>query len=270
MWVRRDWTLTASGRIDRFQNFDGGQSVWNGSSRMLSKTQPAQTSQQVFDPRLGLARKLWDHWGISGSGFRAFRAPTPNELYRSTQVGNQLTLPNGALLSERATGWETGLASEWRWGTVRSSYFLTHVNRPVTAVVTNANTSPILLKRENLGQIESRGVAVDFTLTPRRWMAIDGGYQYARATVTQYSLDTSLIGKWIPEVARNMATLNVRAYQPRIGTLNLQSRMSGRQFDDAANSALLHGYFRMDAYASRDFGKRYQIFTAGEIYLIVR
>ena len=44
--------------------------------------------------------------------------------YRSTQVGNKLTLPNGKLLSERATGWETGLASEWHWGTIRSSYFL--------------------------------------------------------------------------------------------------------------------------------------------------
>jgi outer membrane receptor protein involved in Fe transport len=61
-----------------------------------------------------------------------------------------------------------------------------------------------------------------------------------------------------------MATLNARAYRGRIGTLNLQGRLSGRQFDDAANTALLHGYFRLDAYASRDFGRRFQVFTAGE------
>ena len=42
--------------------------------------------------------------------------------------------------------------------------------------------SPILLMRENLGQIESRGVALDFELAPRRWLAVDGGYQYAHAT----------------------------------------------------------------------------------------
>ena len=53
-----------------------------------------------------------NHWAVSASGFRAFREPTPNELYRSTQVGNELTTPNGNLLSERATGWETGLADE--------------------------------------------------------------------------------------------------------------------------------------------------------------
>ncbi|MGA2887885.1 MAG: TonB-dependent receptor [Terracidiphilus sp.] len=264
MWVRHAWTMTASSRMDWFQNYDGQQLSWSGSSWTPSATQPPQFDQRVFDPRLGLARKLWNHWAISSSGFRAFRSPTPNELYRSTQVGNQLTLPNGTLLSERATGWEAGLATEWRWGTIRSSYFLTQVNRPITAVIINAKSSPILLQRENLGQIESRGVALDFTLAPRRWMAIDGGYQYAHGTVTQDNLEASLVGNWIPEVARNMATLNMHAYQPRIGTINLQSRLSGRQFDDAANAALLHGYFRLDAYASHNFGERFEMFTAGE------
>ena len=261
MWVKRAWTLIASGRLDWFQNYDGQLLIWNGSSWAPDQTQPAQTGQKVFDPRLGLARKLWNHWAVSASGFRAFRAPTPNELYRSTQVGNQLTNPNGALLSERATGWESGLATEWRWGTIRSSYFLTQVNRPITAVTIDAESSPVLLERENLGQIESRGVSVDFTLTPRRWLAVDGGYQHAHAVVTQ---GNEYLNNWIPEVARNMATLNARAYRQRIGTLNLQSRLSGRQFDDAANTALLHGYFRLDAYASRDFGRRFQVFTAGE------
>ena len=105
-------------------------------------------------------------------------------------MGNELTNPNGSLLSERATGWETGLATEWRWGSVRTSYFLTQVNRPITAVTINPTSSPILLMRENLGQIESRGVSVDYELTPLRWLAVDGGYQYAHATVTKSSQET--------------------------------------------------------------------------------
>jgi outer membrane receptor protein involved in Fe transport len=261
MWVRRNWTLIASGRMDWFQNFNGQLLIWNGSSWGLEQTQPAQFGQRVFDPRLGLARKLWNHWAVSASGFRAFRAPTPNELYRTTQVGNQLTEPNGSLLSERATGWESGLSTEWLWGTIRSSYFLTQVNRPITAVTIDSQSSPILLMRENLGQIESRGVALDFTLAPRGWLAVDGGYQYAHAIVTQGS---EYFDNWIPEVARNMATLNMRANNQHIGILNLQGRLSGRQFDDAANTALLHGYFHLDAYASRNFGRRFQIFTACE------
>jgi len=262
MAARKAWTLTASGRFDWFQNFDGLKTVWNGLIwSTLSTTQPAHGDQHFFDPRVGLSRKLGQHWALSVSGFRAFREPTANELYRATQVGNQLTQANGSLLTERATGWEAGLASQRPWGNVRASYFLTEVNRPVVAVLTCATCSPILLKRENLGQIESKGVALDFELAPRRWLALDGGYQYANATVTKGS---QYPGNWIPEVARNLATMNVRAFRPALGTLSLQGRLSGRQFDDAANTALLHSYFRLDAYGSHDFGKRIQFFAAGE------
>lgn len=261
MWVHANWTLTASGRLDWFQNYDGRQLQWNGSSWVPAAAQPTQEDQRVFDPRMGLSRKFANHWAVSASGFRAFRAPSPNELYRTTTVGSQVTSPNFNLLSERATGWETGLATEWNWGSIRTSYFLTQVNRPVVAVTICGTCTPIQLMRENLGQIESRGVSVDFELAPQRWLSLDGGYQYADATVTNGTQD---LGNWIPEVAHNMAALNLRAYKPKLGTLNLQGRISGHEFDDDANSFLLHSYFKLDAYASHDFGKRLQLFAAGE------
>ena len=257
MAVRRGWTLTAAGRYDWYQNYDGQSLTSTAAGWVSSATQPTQKDERFFDPRIGLSRKLGGHWALSATGFRAFREPSANELYRATQVGAQLTLANGSLLSERATGWEAGVATEQRWGSVRASYFLTQVNRPITAVA----SSPTLLTRENLGQIESKGISLDYELTPLRWLAVDGGYQCANATVSRGTQD---LGDWIPEVARNLATMNVRAYRPRLGTLSLQGRLSGRQFDDAANVYLLHGYFRLDAYASHDFGKRIEFFAAGE------
>ncbi|HEV2134770.1 MAG TPA: TonB-dependent receptor [Terracidiphilus sp.] len=260
MWVRNAWTVAASSRMDWFQNYDGHQVQWNGSAWLPSSTQPPQRDERLFDPRLGISRRISSRWAVSASGFRAFRAPTPSELYRSTQVGNKLTKPNGSLLSERATGWETGVDTTQAWGSVRVSYFLTQVNRPITAFTVNPNSSPILLVRENLGQIESRGVSADFELAPRRWLAVDGGYQYAHAVVSRGSLD---YGNWIPEVARNMGTLNLRAFRPSLGVLSLQSRYSGRMYDDDANQYPLSGYFRLDAYASHQFG-RIEVFGAGE------
>jgi outer membrane receptor protein involved in Fe transport len=257
MWVHAAWTLTAAARMDWFQNFDVHEVTWNGTAWISNATQPMQRDERIFDPRMGLSRKLGSHWALSASGFRAFRAPTPNELYRATQVGSQLTLANGNLLSERATGWEAGVATERHWGTARASYFLTQVNRPIAALSTGTN----LYTRENLGQIESRGISLDYELMPRRWLAVDGGYQYAHAVVSRGTQD---YGNWIPEVARNLATLNLRAFKPAIGTLSLQSRMSGHMYDDDANVYLLHSYFRLDAYASHDFGHRITIFAAGE------
>jgi outer membrane receptor protein involved in Fe transport len=261
LWTGNAWTIAASARMDWFQNYDGHLANWSGTAWTPATSQPSQRDERIFDPRLGITRKLAAHWAASASGFRAFRAPTPSELYRSTQVGNKLTEPNENLLSERATGWEAGGASQWAWGVIRSSYFLTQVNRPITAVTLNASSSPILLARENLGQIESRGVSLDFEVAAQRWLSLDGGYQYAHAVVSRGTQD---VGNWIPEVARNMATLNVRVSRPRLGLLALESRLSGRQFDDDANAFLLHGYFRLDAYGSHDLGKRVEVFAAGE------
>jgi outer membrane receptor protein involved in Fe transport len=260
MWVRNAWTLAASGRMDWFQNYDGHQVQWNGTGWIASATQPPQNGERLFDPRAGVSRRIFARWAVSASGFRAFRAPTPSELYRATQVGNELTKPNGNLLSERATGWETGVATTQSWGRARVSYFLTQVNRPITAFTVNPNSNPILLMRENLGQIESRGVSADFELEPRSWLAVDGGYQYAHAVVSGGTQD---YGNWIPEVARNMATLNVRAFKSSLGVLSLQARYSGRMFDDDANLFPLSGFFRLDAYASHPFG-RLELFAAGE------
>jgi outer membrane receptor protein involved in Fe transport len=261
MWIRNAWTVAASGRIDWFQNYDVRQLQWTGTGWTPAATQPPTFDERVFDPRLGVSRKIGSHWALSASGYRAFRAPTPSELYRSTQVGNELTKANGSLRSERATGWETGIAMQRAWGEVRASWFDTQINRPISAVTIDPDSSPILLKRENLGQIESRGVSLDFQLAPRSWLAMDGGYQYAHATVTSGTRD---VGNWIPEVPRNMATLNVRAFKPRLGAISLQGRISGRQYNNDENTEMLHGYFRLDAYASHTLGGRFDLFAAGE------
>jgi outer membrane receptor protein involved in Fe transport len=259
LWTHKAWTISGSGRMDWFNNFDGQQ--WKPTV-----TAEPQISQHVFDPRLGISRKLSEHFALTGSGFRAFRAPTANELYRSTQVGSLLTLPNNSLLSERATGWETGIAMQQHWGTVRTSYFWTQVNRPITALTVNPNSNPILLMRENLGQIESRGVSLDYELQPTgqlKWMTLQGGYQYTNATVTKGTGDAPA-GNWIPQVPHQMASAQLRGYKASIGTLSIQTRMSGHQFDDDANDYLLHSFFKLDTYASHDFGKRIAVFASGE------
>jgi outer membrane receptor protein involved in Fe transport len=265
LWIHKAWTVSSSARMDWFSNFDGYQ--W-----APSVLKEPRTSAHPFDPRLGLSRRIGQHYALSASGSLGYRAPTPNELYRSTQVGSLLTLPNGDLHSERSIGWEAGAAMEHRWGTLRTSYFWTAVNQPITALTIDTQSTPIKLMRENLGQIQSRGVSVDYQLQPTRWMTMEGGYQHTNAMVTQYIPETNqtgnaasgLVGNWIPQVAHNMATLQVRGFRPALGTLSIQGKLSGRQYDDDANDYLLHGYFKLDAYASHEIGKRWEVFTSGE------
>jgi outer membrane receptor protein involved in Fe transport len=255
------WTLSASGRVDHFSNFD--------ASQYKTATAPLklpQLNETVFDPRIGITRRLTTMLAVSASAFRAYRAPTENELYRTGQVGSQTTQPNANLRSERATGWEAGVHADLPsiGSTVRVSYFWTQINRPITALTLSTTPTSSLLKRENLGQIESRGVSVDFASRPASWVSIEGGYQYADATVTSNAQQPNLVGNWIPQVARNMATTQLAFSRRRLGLLSLQGRISGRQYDDDANQFLLHSYFRFGAYASHDFGHHLLAFAAGD------
>jgi outer membrane receptor protein involved in Fe transport len=261
LFTPKAWTLSASGRVDHFSNF--------AASQYKTATAPLtlpQLNQTVFDPRIGITRRLTTALALSASAFRAYRAPTENELYRTGQVGQQTTLPNPNLLSERATGWEAGVHGDLPsiGSTIRVSYFWTQINRPITALTLVTTPTSSLLMRENLGQIESRGVSLDFASRPVSWLSIEGGYQYANATVTSNAKQPNLVGNWIPQVARNMATTQVALSRRRLGLLSVQGRYSGQQFDDDANQYLLHCYFRLGAYISHDFGHHLTAFAAGD------
>ncbi len=261
LFTPKNWTFSASARIDHYANYDVNQ--------FATATGPGSQpsfSQTPFDPRLGVTRRLTPSLALSASGFRAFRFPNEDELYAKTQVGQQVTLPNPNLRSERATGWETGLQADLhRFGSsVRASYFFTQVNRPITTLTLSTTATSQTLMRVNLGQIESRGVSLDYSARPARWLSVAGGYQYADATVTKFQQQPNLVGNWIPEVAHNMATAQVGFTERRLGLISFQGRVSGHEYDDTANAYYINGYFRLDVYATHEFRHNLSLFGSGE------
>ncbi len=256
LWAPNTWSIAFSSRFDHFGSFD---------AKQVGGTPPPlpSISENVFNPRLGVVKRINGTWSLTGSGYRAFRGPTMNELYRQGQVGQQITLANPSLRSERATGAEAGaLVSLERFGSVRSSYFWAQVNRPVSTVTLSSTPTSTLLMRENLGQLTSQGLAVEWELRPVGFMSVVGGYQLAVSTVTKFQADPSLVGKWTPQVPRNMATMQVRFERDRLGTLSLDLRSSGQQFDDSANQFRLASYAQVDLFAQHMFGRRWQVYFA--------
>ena len=255
LWAPRTWSFAFSSRFDHFGSFDAHQV--GGIPKPLP-----DISENVFNPRLGVVKKINGSLSLTGSGFRAFRGPTMNELYRQGQVGQQTTLANPSLQAERATGFEVGaLAGLERFGFVRGSYFWTEVNRPVAAVTLLSTPTSTLLMRENLGQLRSQGLSLEWQVQPTRFVSVIGGYQLAFATVTKFQADPTLVGNWIPQVPRHLATLQVRLEQPRWGVLSVDLRTSGQQFDDSANQFLLAGYAQVDLFVQHVFGRRWTVYS---------
>ncbi|HEX3966547.1 MAG TPA: TonB-dependent receptor [Edaphobacter sp.] len=254
LWQPATWSIAFSSRFDHFGSFDAVQS--GGTPQPLPNI-----SENVFDPRLGVVKKISGTLSLTGSGFRTFRGPTMNELYRQGQVGQQITLANPSLRAERATGFEFGaLGTMGRWGSLRGSYFWTEVNRPVAAVTLSSTPTSTLLMRENLGQLTSKGLTAEWEMRPAGWVSVIGGYQLAFSTVTKFQADPTLVGKWTPQVPRNMATAQIRFSKQRVGVFSVDLRTSGHQFDDSANQFRLSGYGQVDLYGEHSFGERWRMY----------
>jgi outer membrane receptor protein involved in Fe transport len=250
LWQPANWSFAFSSRVDRFRSFDARQ-VTAG----ILTTLPS-TDEFVYDPRLGVVRKLGGGVSVTASAFRAFRGPSMNELYRTGQVGQQTTQAN-------PTGFEVGtLFAKARIGTLRASYFWTQVNRPVAAVTLSTTPTSQLLQRQNLGQLTSKGITLEGEAHPIRWLTLTAGYQYADSTVTKFQVDPTLVGKWTAQVPRNSASAQVRMAQAKIGVLALDVRTSGQQFDDSANQFRLAPYAQVDLYAEHGFGHGFKAYTS--------
>ena len=240
------WSAAISGRVDRFRSFDARQSTGTSSTAL-----PA-IHETVFDPRLGVVKQVTPALSLNGSVFRAFRGPTMNELYRTGQVGQQITEANPDLHSERATGFEAGgLVGSGRWGSLRASYFWTEINRPVAALTVGATATTVTQQRQNLGQLRSRGATAEWALFPASWLELSGGYQLAISTITRFDPQPTLVGTWTAQVPRNTATAQARLSRERWGTLLLDARSSGQQFDGSGNSFQLHSFTAFNLYAER-------------------
>ncbi len=257
LWQPKSWSIAFSSRFDHFSSFDAKQV--GGTPQPLPGI-----DEKVFDPRLGVVKKF--KWvSLTGSAFRAFRGPSQNELYRQSQVGQQVTLANSQLRAERATGFEFGgLVNARRFGSVRGSYFWTQVNRPVAAVTISTTATSQLLQRQNLGQLESRGLTAEWEVRPWRFVSVTGGYQFAVSTVTKYQADATLVGKWTPQVPRNSATLQARFEKAKWGVLSFDLRGNGHQFDDQANQYRLAGYGQLDLYAEHTFWRGWKIYSSAQ------
>jgi outer membrane receptor protein involved in Fe transport len=254
----KGWSGAASLRADRASNLDIVQTAATLTASTVTK--PADRTEVILSPRAGLVRSLGTHAEVHASGFRAFREPSMNELYRTGQVGSQTTLPNAGLLSERATGWEAGTKVSAARATLQATYFWTEINRPVSAVLVTQTATTTTLARENLGQIRSRGVEVSANFNAGHAVSATVGYQYADATVTQFSAQPALVGNWIPEVPRQSFTAQVHATGERLGELTVAMRASGMEFDDANNQFVLNGFFSLDVSGRRSFGRHAEVF----------
>ena len=96
-----------------------------------------------------------------GSVYRAFRAPTLNELYREFRVGNTITQANPALQSETVFGAEAGVDFVGETARLSATVFRHSLENVITNVTLSQVGGTITRQRRNAAAALSRGLDVD-------------------------------------------------------------------------------------------------------------
>jgi len=179
---------------------------------------------------LSLLYRASDHVAFTASGYRAFRAPTLNELYRNFRVGNILTQANENLAAEHLAGGEGGVRVAAGKARINTVFFWTIVTGAIANRTLSPTPSLITRQRQNLGKTQSRGVDVNAEFPITSSWAVSAGYEFADATVLRFAPDPTLEGLLIPQTPRHTFTFQTRYSQSTGWTLALQARASDTQF----------------------------------------
>ena len=258
----QSWFFSFGARIDRWLNSRGF------SDRVPVIGAPAlndfaDRSETAFSPRFSLIKRFNQGISFSASAYKAFRAPTLNELYRNFRVGNVVTNANAALSAERLTGGEVGLGVE-KFGErlfVRSNFFWSQIDDSIANVTLSTTPALITRQRQNLGAIRARGIELSaITKFARHW-EIAGEYLLTDSTVLSFPANRSLEGLLVPQVPRHQFNFQV-TYANAKWLVGTQGRFVSRQFDDDQNLLPLERFFTIDAEASRAVSERVRLFVA--------
>ena len=262
------WTVILAARVDDWRNFNGSLVTAPLAGSQVKTTYPSRTDV-ALSPRLSVLRAVNEHVSLTGSVYRAFRAPTLNELYRTFRVGNVLTFNNAGLSAERLTGAEAGVnLSGWSGRlSMRGTFFWSDIVNPVANVT--LSTTPTLITRQklNLGRTRSRGVELDGALRLNRDIQISAGYTYTAATVVSYPGNPGgidLVGLDVAQVPRNVFTWQARYWNPSRVFVSVAGRFVGQQFDDDQNQLPLARFYTMDLQIGRSITPHFEVFGAVE------
>jgi outer membrane receptor protein involved in Fe transport len=258
-------SLTLAGREDLWSNYDAT------SIRIPTHGAPTDIAypdrgQNAFNPRVSVSYRLNDRVVLYASGYRSFRAPTLNELYRAFRVGNVQTLANAYLRAERFSGGEAGARTTMLNNrvSIHGSLFGGIVTDPVSNVTLSSTPNLIVRMRENLGRTQSIGfeLGTDIRFTNRITLA--AGYQFMDTTVASNPSSPALVGNIIPLVPESIFTFQGTWAAPAKIMVAIQGRAESNEFDDDQNLLPLGSMFVLSATVSRPLAKGFDVFFQGE------
>ena len=249
---------TASGRIDRWWMGEGYRFETNIAGPVITDIRFAARQGWEGSGRVGL-RWTSDGFSVRAAGYRGWRLPTLNELYRPFRVGADTTIANELLEPERLWGGEAGI--DWNRGGTKLSatLFANHL----TGAIANVTLAPNLSQRQNLDAIDSKGIefGAEQAAGP---LTLRATYAFTDAKVDAAGAAAALDGQRPAQIAKHGGSFSVRSNGagPFGGFATL--RYIGKQNEDDLGLLQLGDALTLDAGLSWRLAEAISIEARGE------
>lgn len=241
--------LAGAVRVDRWSQRDG--------SRVLARNDGTSETTAFADrdgvelsPRLGALVRIDDNLALRASVYRAFRAPTLNELYRPFQVGTVLTAANEALRTETLWGGEVGPQLVVGTVTARAIGFYNRLSDPIFNVTLEMPVDGAQRQRQNVGAARVMGIELEAAWRPIPSVTITVAHLAIDAQVIE-ATQAELVGKRLAQDPKARTSLSVAYDDPEIVTAAIDARYAGTQFEDDLNTLPMGAYVTLDALVRR-------------------
>jgi iron complex outermembrane receptor protein len=217
-------TLYAGGRYDRWttegtvRNFGG----------VAAGTAKANASKSAFSPKLAAVYRWDETLSFRASIGKAFHAPTNNDLYslsRSIDSNNtqnaRVLVPDANVGPETARSIDLGVEKTLLGdGYVKAAIYRTKLKDMLYRRVVASDGSydylggvPIteLSRMTNAGEARMKGIELSGEIPVTSWLRTSASYSWTDARLTKDEMGTSLEGKYMINVPKNMASLGFDA-----------------------------------------------------------
>ncbi len=248
-------TFSFGGRVDWWTIDDGYLSERPlGVGVPLTDIRYADRDGSETTGRAGIAYRPIDAITLRVAGYRGWRLPTLNELYRPFRVGNDATAANALLSPERLTGIEGGVTLAPAPGvSIAATYFY---NRLKDAIANVTTTRPVQILpgvttyrvRQNLDAIRAHGFELDAAWRPGP-IGVQASWSHTRSTVEGAGITAALDGLRPAQTPRDQVSGTIDWHRDAAAA-SLTLRHIGRQFDDDQNTRVLTSATTLDGYAA--------------------
>ena len=229
--LSKKWELILGLRWDKAE-FDNNGYQYNSAGTVKTDVS-GTTTVDGFSPQGNLLYKLNDNFNFYTSIGRAFKIPTPSQLYTSTDYAN----PD--LDAEKATSYEIG--TKYSFQNISGSLAL-YISEVDDLIAKNETQE----QYENIGEAESKGIEASVAYRIMNGLIANLNANYTRTEIKKNPSNTALEGKYLSQVPDYKVSLGLDYTHPKGIFASIVGRRIGSWYMDDENEREYSGYFLAD------------------------